>query len=157
MRINGYFLIVCILFFTQCDKLPPIKKSRLRTLDTVVNFSSVDMSPSFMECDSIIDKARKSNCFRTQIHQKIGQELQQYSLESNLEIDEEIQVILHVTAEGKIVFKELLASEQIRENLPELDSILRLCIVKLPDVTPANKRGIPVRTAYQLPIKISLK
>lgn len=157
MRINGYFLIVCILFFTQCDKLPPIKKSRLRTLDTVVNFSSVDMSPSFMECDSIIDKARKSNCFRTQMHQKIGQELQQYSLESLFEIDEEVQVIMNVTAKGEFVFKKMIASEELRENLPALDSILELCIEKLPMVTPATKRGIPVTTQYQLPVKISLK
>jgi hypothetical protein len=157
MRITYLFLILGLLIFTQCDKIPLVKKSKLQQIDTVVNFSSVDLSPSFQECDSIIDKVKKSNCFRLQIHQKIGQELQNHQLESVFEIDEEVQVIMHVTAKGEFVFKKMIASEELMENLPSLDSILELCIEKLPKVIPATKRGIPVTTQYQLPIKISLQ
>ena len=66
-------------------------------------------------------------------------------------------MIMHVTAKGEFVFKNMIASEELMENLPSLDSILELCIEKLPKVIPATKRGIPVTTQYQLPIKISLQ
>ena len=157
MRITYLFLTLGLLIFTQCDKIPLVKKSKLQQIDTVVNFSSVDLSPSFQECDSIIDKVKKSNCFRLQIHKKIGQELQKHQLESIFEIDEEVQVIMHVTDKGEFIFKNMIASEELQENLPSLDSVLELCIEKLPKVIPATKRGIPVTTQYQLPIKISLQ
>lgn len=157
MRITYLLLITGLLIFTQCDKIPLVKKSKLQQIDTVVDFSSVDLSPSFQECDSIIDKFKKSDCFRLEIHQKIGIELQHHQLESVFEIDEEVQVIMHVTPKGEFVFKNMIASQELQKNLPSLDSVFKLCIEKLPKVIPATKRGIPVTTQYQLPIKISLQ
>ena len=38
-----------------------------------------------------------------------------------------------------------------------LDSLLQQSVTKLPTIYPAIKRGIPVTTAYKLPIRILLK
>ncbi|MAD96540.1 MAG: hypothetical protein CMB99_04350 [Flavobacteriaceae bacterium] len=141
----------------SCDKLPLVKKSKLKQLDTVVNFSSVDLSPSFPECNSIIEKQKKSDCFRRTIHQKIGMSMAKHELESVFDIDETIKVDLLVSAEGEIALQSIHNSDELKENLPELDSIIRLCISDLPKVLPATKRGIPVATQYQLPIKIRLE
>ena len=78
MFLRIFTFIILLFFITSCDKLSFLKSEKIQALDTIVNFSSVDTSPSFKECDSIIDKHQKSNCFRTTIHQKIGAELQKH-------------------------------------------------------------------------------
>ena len=129
----------------------------MQLLDTIVNFSSVDTSPSFKVCDSIIDKQKKNNCFRTTIHQKIGAELQKHQFVIRDSISEIVYVDLLINSKGKIVIEAMASSEEIRIQLPELDSVLRISVDKIPNVYAAIKRGIPVTTKYRLPIKIQIK
>ena len=129
----------------------------MQLLDTIVNFSSVDTSPSFKVCDSIIDKQKKTNCFRTTIHQKIGAELQKHQFVIRDSISEIVYVDLLINSKGKIVLEAMASSEEIRIQLPELDSVLRISVDKIPNVYAAIKRGIPVTTKYRLPIKIQIK
>ena len=129
----------------------------MQLLDTIVNFSSVDTSPSFKVCDSIIDKQKKTNCFRTTIHQKIGAELQKHQFVIRDSISEIVYVDLLINSKGKIVIEAMASSEEIRIQLPELDSVLRISVDKIPNVYAAIKRGIPVTTKYRLPIKIQIK
>jgi len=129
----------------------------MQLLDTIVNFSSVDTSPSFKVCDFIIDKQKKNNCFRTTIHQKIGAELQKHQLVIRDSISEIVYVDLLITSKGKIVLEAMESSEEIKNQLPKLDSVLRISVDKIPNVYAAIKRGIPVTTKYRLPIKIQIK
>ena len=129
----------------------------MQLLDTIVNFSSVDTSPSFKVCDSIIDKQKKTNCFRTTIHQKIGAELQKHQFIIRDSISEIVFVDLLINSKGKIVIEAMASSEEIRIQLPELDNVLRISVDKIPNVYAAIKRGIPVTTKYRLPIKIQIK
>jgi len=129
----------------------------MQLLDTIVNFSSVDTSPSFKVCDSIIDKQKKTNCFRTTIHQKIGAELQKHQFVIRDSISEIVYVDLLINSKGKIILEAMDSSEEIKIKLPKLDSVLRISVDKIPNVYAAIKRGIPVTTKYRLPIKIQIK
>ena len=129
----------------------------MQLLDTIVNFSSVDTSPSFKVCDSIIDKQKKNNCFRTTIHQKIGAELQKHQFVIRDSISEIVYVDLLINSKGKIILEAMDSSEEIKIKLPKLDSVLRISVDKIPNVYAAIKRGIPVTTKYRLPIKIQIK
>ena len=151
-----FSLLIIMMMFTSCDKFSLSKKQPLRVLDTIVDFTAVDTFPSFTVCDSIIDKTEKSDCFRTTIHQKIGEELQKHKLSITDSIDETVFVDLMINAEGKIIFEAIQSSENIKKELPELDSLIQLSITKLPKIHSAIKRGIPVKTKYQLPIRIYL-
>jgi hypothetical protein len=146
-----------IILITSCDKFSFSKKQQIQIIDTIVDFTVVDTFPSFKVCDSLIDKTKKQDCFRKTIHQKIGEELKKHSLSIKHSIDETVFVDLVINAKGEIIFKELKASEQIKKDLPELESLIQLSIENLPKTYAAIKRGIPVTTAYQLPIRILLK
>lgn len=146
-----------MIFLTSCDKLSFSKNKNTQAIDTIVDFTSVDTYPSFKVCDSLIDKTKKSACFRNTIHQKIGEELQKHILEIKDSIDETVFVDLIINSKGDIIFQDLQSSENIKKQLPELDSILQLSVDNLPVIYPAIKRGIPVVTKYQLPIRIVLK
>ena len=155
LRIFSLFLL--FLLITSCDNFSFSKNKNLQAVDTIVDYTSVDFSPSFKVCDSIIDKHQKSNCFRTTIHQKIGVELQKHQFVIRDSISEIVYVDLLINSKGKIVIEAMASSEEIRIQLPELDSVLRISVDKIPNVYAAIKRGIPVTTKYRLPIKIQLK
>ncbi|WP_036826489.1 hypothetical protein [Polaribacter sp. Hel1_85] len=154
-RIFSFLLI--IFFITSCDKISLSKNKNIQVLDTIVDFSSVDTFPSFKPCDSIIDKTKKSDCFRNTIHQKIGEELQKNLFTIKDSIDEIIYVDLLINSKGIFILDSIQSSNNIKKELPQLDSLLKVSVQNLPQIFPANKRGIPVTTKYQLPIRIQLK
>lgn len=151
-----FLIISTLVFCAGCDKLPFTKKKNLSVLDTIVDFTSVDLSPSFSVCDSLVDKENKSDCFRKTIHQKIGEELQKHVLQTNDSINETIFVDILINSKGEIQFESLTTNTVIKNALPDLDSLLENAVNNLPKIHPAIKRGIPVTTKYQLPINIKL-
>jgi|CoawatStandDraft_6_1074263.scaffolds.fasta_scaffold26866_2 hypothetical protein len=155
LRVFSFLLLLFLI--TSCDKFSFSKNKDIHVLDTIVNFSSVDTSPSFKICDSIIDKRRKSDCFRTTIHQKIGVELQQHEFSIKHSISEIVYVDVLINSKGKIILETIESSDDIKTQLPKLAAILKLSVDRIPDIYPAIKRGIPVTTKYRLPIKIELK
>ena len=156
MRVFSFLLLV--IFCTSCNKLSVLNKTKpIKALDTIVDFSSVDTSPSFKICDSIIEKTKKTTCFRTTIHKKISDELLQHKLTIKDSISEIVFVDLIISSKGKFVLDEIQSPENIKKELPQLDSLLKGSVAKLPVIYPAIKRGIPVTTKYRLPIRIQLK
>ena len=154
MRVFSFLIL--LIFITSCDKFSFSKNKEIQTLDTIVDYTAVDLSPSFPVCDSIIDKTEKSNCFRNTIHKKIGEELQKHTLTSQDAIDETVFVDLLINVEGKFILQEISSSENIKKQLPKLDSILQLSVDNLPKIFPAIKKRFPVATKYRLPIRIVL-
>jgi hypothetical protein len=152
-----FFFSLLLLFITSCDHLFFSKIKKNQVLDTLVNFSSVDTSPSFKVCDSIIDKQKKSDCFRTTIHQKIGMELHKHEFSLKNPISEIVYVDLLINSKGKISLETFESSENMKIQLPKLAAILKASVNSIPSIYPAIKRGIPVTTKYRLPIKIELK
>ncbi|NCT08861.1 MAG: hypothetical protein GW772_02095 [Flavobacteriia bacterium] len=157
MFLRVFFVVILVIFCSSCDRFSLSKKQQLLDLDTIINFNEVDFSPSFKICDSIIEKEAKSYCFRTTIHQKIGAELQKQVFTIQDSIDEIVNVSLIIDSKGKIQYEKMDTSEIIKNQLPELDSVLSASIQKIPAIYPAIKRGIPVTTKYTLPIRIQLK
>ena len=149
-------LLLMLFFITSCDKFSFSKNKNIQDLDTIVDFSSVDTFPSFKPCDSIIDKTKKSDCFRTTIHQKIGAELQQHTFVIKDSIGEVILVDLIINSEGIFTLDTIKSADNIKKEMPQLDSLLRVSVRKLPKIHAANKRGIPVSVKYSLPIRIKL-
>lgn len=157
MRIQVIFMLFVLCIALSCDNISIIKKQNIPTLDTIVDFSSVDTSPSFSICDSIIEKEPKTNCFRKTIHKSIAEELQRHVFAIEHAIDETILVYIKIDAKGIPRLVQIDASNLVKQQLPNLDSILQNAVNKLPKLYPAIKRGIPVETQYQLPLKIQMK
>ncbi|MCL7763614.1 hypothetical protein MPF19_09325 [Polaribacter sp. Z014] len=156
MYLRFLSFLIMMVFITSCDLFCPSKSNNTVALDTIVDFSSVDTFPSFKGCDAIIDKQQKADCFRTTIHQKIGEELQQHNLSVKDSINEIVYVDVLINSEGVFSLDTIQSSENLKKELPELDSLLKASVEKLPKIYPANKRGIPVTTKYRLPIRIQL-
>lgn len=157
MLLRVFSLLLFLILCTSCENIPFSKKQQNPILDTIINFNEVDFSPSFKVCDSLIDKDKKSLCFRKTIHEKIAGVLQKYPFSSKDSINEIVTMGLIINSEGSIILDQIIASSNIHKQLPALDSLLKVCVKSLPKIHPAVKRGIPVTTHYQLPIRIQLK
>jgi hypothetical protein len=52
---------------------------------------------------------------------------------------------------------EPIISDSIAYNKPQLDSIFQLRLIDFPKINPAIKRGVPVKTEFQMPVVLQKK
>nr|WP_299030961.1 hypothetical protein [uncultured Tenacibaculum sp.] len=156
MNSRCLIFLISILLATSCDFFSYSKTGKLQAVDTIVDFTRVDVSPAFSKCKNLLDAA-KANCFREEIHTRVANSLQEHQFVTDIGIDEEVVIDVLIDAEGKCRLKNITASETITEELPELENLIKSAIEKLPQIQPATKRGIPVVTQYHLPLKIQTK
>ncbi len=152
-------LVAFLLFITVCISCKYISGSKDHIIspeDIIVDFSTVDVSPSFKECEQLTGIAR-NHCFRVTIRKKFTKNLNRYKISSNLSINEMLTIVLIINQNGKMSIQEIQSSELIENNLTDLPYILDTIISNMPELLPATKRGIPVTTQYKLPVKIKTK
>ena len=153
-----YFLLICLLFsFTSCEYFSFEKNKNIEKIDVDVDFTSVDVSPSFKVCDSLIEKDKKNTCFRTTIRQEISSSLAKQSIQVLKSVDETIEVAITIQSNKEVKLTSIKSSDSLLVILPSLKAILKKSVEELPAVYPAIKRGIPVTTVYKLPIRIAVK
>ena len=146
-----------MISFTSCDYFSFEKNKNLEKIDMDVDFTSVDFSPSFKVCDTLINKLKKTDCFRTTMHQEIYKSLAKNSIQLKKDVDETIVVVIKIQADKQVVLASIKASDSLLKHIPNLKKMIKKSIADLPDVYPAIKRGIPVTTQYKLPIRIKLE
>ena len=156
MRFRVISLFLIILIGTSCEFFNLKKKSQLQEVDTIIDFSSVDSSPTFKICKEFIDKEQKSNCFRNTIYTHISKSLAKHNFEVRKSIDEVIKVEVLIDRKGNTTVQRIISSDLIKESIKSLDSLVKVSVANLPKLFPATKRGIPVTTQYQIPIQISV-
>ncbi len=154
MRFRIVSLLFLIIVSTSCEYFNFNKKSQLQEVDTIIDFSSVDVFPTFEACKNFIDKAKITDCFRTTIHKHISESLAKHQLEVRNPIDETIQVSVLINNKGVVSIQKISSSEMLKKEIPTIDSLITISLQDLPKLFPATKRGIPVTTQYQIPIQI---
>jgi len=153
-----YFLYICLLiFFTSCEYFSFEKNKNVEKINMDVDYTSVDISPSFKICDSLIDKDKKNICFRTTIREEIANSLSKYSIKVKKPLNETIIVTLIIKSNKEIKLTKIEASESLIKEIPSLHEMMQKSIGELSEIFPAIKRGIPVTTQYKLPIRINLE
>ena len=145
-----------MLLCFSCDYFSFEKNKNEEKLDMNIDYSSVDSSPSFKVCDSIIDKAKKTICFRTTIREEISKSLAKYSIKVKKPVDETIVVTITIQSNKQVKLSKLEASDSLLLEISDLKEMIEKSIDELPEIYPAIKRSIPVTTEYKLPIRIKL-
>lgn len=153
MKGNIIVLVLLIGFCLSCNNLSFREKNTKETLDASVDFTTVSQSPSFENCDELLDTERTA-CFRSTISKHFTDGLAKVHMSTDDEIEETILLILHINSKGKVTIKKIGATTQIQDKLPYLAANLYKIVAQLPELRPANKIGIPVATEYELPIII---
>ena len=156
MRFRVLSLFLIILIGTSCEFFNLKDKSQLQEIDTIIDFSSVDVFPTFDVCKSYIDKEKKTACFRETIHQHISKSLAKNKIEVKKPVNEVLNVEVLISNKGIVSVQKIITSDVLKTEIPAIDSLITASLQNLPKLFPATKRGIPVATQYKIPIQINV-
>ena len=156
MRFRVLSLFLIILIGTSCEFFNLKDKSQLQEIDTIIDFSYVDVFPTFDVCKSYIDKEKKTACFRETIHQHISKSLAKNKIEVKKPVNEVLNVEVLISNKGIVSVQKIITSDVLKTEIPAIDSLITASLQNLPKLFPATKRGIPVATQYQIPIQINV-
>lgn len=140
---------------TSCEYLSYKKPAKvaLPTTDTI-DYAKIDDYPVFPECDSIPSQEKQRICFQMEMSKYIQMSLKRLDISAKTELNDTIFVKIIVDKKGKTLLSSIQKTEKIFQNLPKLDSIVKVGLEELPLLQPAIKRGIPVSAEFSLPIII---
>lgn len=144
------------MFFASCSFFSSDKNLHNQNLDEVVDYTKVDVSPFFEVCKNKMEK-EKTACFRMNMHKHMMKYLGTSTNKLSKKVNETVTVFLLINKKGNVSLKEVKASPFIEKEMPDLFSLIETSVKNLPKLSPAIKRGIPVTTQYELPIKISVE
>ncbi|MCF6213975.1 MAG: hypothetical protein L3J45_08125 [Flavobacteriaceae bacterium] len=153
---NQLFLLIIPLFFlTSCNYFFPKQGSpNTPTIDTVIDFTSVDAYPLFPECQNIPARDKQKVCFKIKMAEHINRILKQHPLETKTADTDTLLVTLKVLQTGKIHFIKVTSKSHNKNYEKLLSALLKKSESKLPILKPAIKRGMPVTTQFELPVII---
>lgn len=159
--ITMFVRILALLFlglsFTSCDYFSPssaMSKSNLQVLDTIIDFTSVDVYPIFSDCENYAEDNNQKQCFEETLTNLLSDSLLKTELKVKEEVNDTTLIDISIDNSGKISVVEINSPATIKKQLPNLDGIIRQSIAELPTIKPAVKRGIFVNSQYRLAIVI---
>lgn len=147
---NSFPILVVFLIFHSCqyfEKNVPVKEDLVKKELSKINWDKVDEFPSATQCDSMVDKEERKNCFFNFLTQTIQQKLATDSIKKMYPKTDTLRVKVTVFPDSKLVFES-----QDTLNAPIIDSLMQIHFANFPTVEPAIKRGIKVKSQFVLPV-----
>lgn len=154
---NRILVLIAIILLQSCqffDKRVPDEKELLQQELKKINWKEVDQWPTFIECDSIPDKENQRNCFYQMMSTQLQEKLRDDSIAKLFPQLDSIQVKVTIFSDSKVKFEPII-NDTIQIDHTQLDSIFQLRLSDFPKINPAIKRGIPVKTEFQLPVVLN--
>lgn len=121
-------------------------------IDTIIDYNSIDTFPLFPKCDSIPSIDKQKICTQIKLSQHIYASIASHQIMTSKPINDTIYVQLRIDNTGKSMLSNIRSSDFIKTEVPNMDSLIKSGIEKLPLLKPAIKRGMPVTTEFTLPI-----
>lgn len=150
-KVVALFLLISLQSCQFFDKKVPDEKDLLEQELKKINWAQVDEFPSFAECDSLTDKESQQICFYETLSTQLHSKLKDDSIAKLFPQLDTIQVKVIISSNSSLNFEPII-SDSITYNKTQLDSIFKLRLTDFPKIHPAIKRGVPVKTEFQLPV-----
>ncbi len=150
--------ILCLVLLGSCSFF---EKQKMNPKDLVeeelkqIDWHQVEQYPVFKSCAHCDGLQAQQRCFEATLTKWVMEELsnKQQALVTD-SIDDHLVVYFKITRRGEIFVDSLQQSKALEHQLPKLKQWLTQSIENLPEVYPAQKRGVPVQTTFQLPVQI---
>lgn len=122
-----------------------------------IDMKEVDEYPSLVGCDSLPERAARRSCFERGLSHNFQRYLATKILVFSDPIRDTIWLDLSITASGEAEINAIKISDSLEQQIPEMKQWLHQSMDSLPKIYPAIKRGIPVRTAFKMPVVIKVE
>ncbi|RZJ29863.1 MAG: hypothetical protein EOO48_06475 [Flavobacterium sp.] len=152
MKKTVLYALFPLVFGCQYIEKAPSKDELLDKEMKSVNWNEVDEYPSIADCEALKDKTERRHCFFEFLTEEIQQKLGIDTLAILYPKLDTIQVKVTVFPDSTIGFEPNFTKDSTIYDTKRIDSILHARLVDFPKVSPAIKRGIPVKSQFLLPI-----
>jgi len=155
--LKKFSALILLVLFQSChyfENQVPSEKELLERQLNEINWNEVDEYPSVGDCDSLSDKEARKQCFFEYLNAKIQEKIGLDTLSNLFPKLDTIQVKVTVNSNKTLTFEPQFTQDSVAYDKEKIDSILKARLVNLPEINPAIKRGIPVKTQFSLPVII---
>ena len=159
MMVKLRLLLAFVLCFTSCKDLETQKVSSDELVQEelkTIKMNEVEEYPSFAICDSLINQELRYQCFKTQLALNFQRQLSNKPIIVETELNDTIWLYLSISEVGDLKIERVEIPDTIALQLPELELWLKDSLDSLPRITPANKRSIPVKTTFKMPVLVKV-
>lgn len=152
-----FLLLILFPILTGCNNFETRKISSEEVLDQeskILNWKEVDEYPAFENCKNIDELTKSRECFEATLANSIYAYLARQEPIVTQAIDDTLILYLEITKTGKPIIDSVFVDTMVTNQLPDLKVWLQQSVDSLPKIYPAIKRGIPVSSAFKMPIVI---
>lgn len=155
-------ILILLLFFSMmsCDyfnKEKVYSEDLLEEELQTFSWNDVDEYPTFASCDSTLGKANKKQCFESTLRNLLNANLSQHHIVVSESIDDTVQLKITIDNKGEFSINSIESNALTKQEIPQLDSLLRQSLDSLPKIFPAIKRSQQVTTQFSLPVIIKIE
>ena len=152
--------VLSLLLLGSCnyfDKRVPDEEELLQKRLEQIDLKEVSAYPSLGECDSVMDKEQKKECFFSSMTRLVQERLNADTLSVLYPEVDTIQVKVTVYPDATLKFEPQFPADTVSYDRSKIDSLLRSRLSDFPAVEPAQKEGVPVTSQFMLPIIINVE
>lgn len=139
------------------DKKVPSEEELLQKRRAEINMDEVSSYPSIGECDSVMDKEQKKECFFSSMTRLVQERLDADTLLLLYPEIDTIQLKVTIFPDATLAFETEYPKDSVGYDRTKIDSLLRSRLSDFPAVEPASKEGIPVKSQFILPVIINVE
>ncbi|WP_456441900.1 hypothetical protein [Psychroserpens sp.] len=157
---NRILIFLLLINMMSCDYF---NKEKVYSQDLLENelemftWNDVDEYPTFTSCDSTIGKANKKQCFENTLRDILNTNLSQYHIVVSEAIEDTVKLKITIDNKGEFSINSIESSILTKQEIPQLDSLLRQSLDSLPKIFPAIKRSQQVTTQFSFPVIIKIE
>ena len=155
-----YAALLSLAFLSSCqyfEKQVPDEDELLQKRLQEINWNEVSSYPSIAECDAILDKEMKRECFFTTMARLVQEKLDIDTIAMMYPEMDTIEVKVTVHPDASLTFEPQMPQDSVSYNKVQIDSILKARLVDFPQIEPAQKEGIPVTSQFILPVILDVE
>ena len=141
----------CKHFENQVPKKSELLEKELQNID----WTDVDEFPSVAECDSLPNKEVRRICFIDYLIKAIQDRMASDTITIRYPQLDTINVKVTVFPDSTVIFEPEIGDNVYKPQL--IDSLIRSRLADFPKVSPALKRGMPVKTQFKLPVILNIQ
>lgn len=138
------------------SKVPSEEELLQKRLDEI-NWSEVSTYPSIAECEGVLDKEQKKECFFSSMTRLVQEKLDTDTIAMLYPEIDTIMVKVTVYPDASLKFEPQMTKDSVAYNRVKIDSILKSRLADFPKIEPAQKEGVPVTTQFILPVILNLE